>query len=400
MLSNFLAATAVFVVSTVAQQSPLADYALQKALNQAAPVFGHYKNVQSNTSTWMKAYPDDTQIVHMNLPGTHDADTWNYSQATQDALLGITNLAGIVEIPTEYFRCQNKSLVDMLDSGIRVFDLRPALDPTNTSVVFWHSQGLVSETATMADVMYGFYKWLDDHPSEAVFLSFEYEGSTTPYGTDDAQFDLMLFDILNSTAAHYYILQVYDSFGTLGAARGKVTLLKRFDLPNLPSTYAAQLPGVHFSPNNWIDNDPNITLVYNTTLPGDTGTAYIEDYYNIAVPNGSPASLAVTWKYNATTAHLNMAATTHPDSLFWSFASSENDLGLPAETPQIMALGNGTTITGTVTAADGGVNQQLLPFIQSFPKGTRLGIVMFDFFEQPAGLVEALLALQQPNGTV
>lgn len=287
----------------------------------------------------------------------------------------------------------------MLDSGIRVFDLRPALDPTNTSIVFWHSQALVSETATMADVMYGFYKWLDDHPSEAVFLSFQYEGSTTPYGTDDAQFDLMLFDILNSTAAHHYILQVHDSFGTLGAARGKVTLLKRFDLPNLPSTYAAQLPGVHFSPNNWTDNDPNITLVYNTALPGDTGTAFIEDFYNIAVPNGSPASLAVTWKYNATTAHLNMAATTNPDSLFWSFASSENDDEIPAETPEIMALGNGTTLTGTVTAEGGGVNQQLLPFIQSFPKGTRLGIVMFDFFEQPAGLVEAFLALQQPNGT-
>lgn len=26
----------------------------------------------------MKAYHDDTLLVHMNLPGTHDADTWNY----------------------------------------------------------------------------------------------------------------------------------------------------------------------------------------------------------------------------------------------------------------------------------------------------------------------------------
>lgn len=397
MLSNLVATIVVLETIASAQQSPLADYALGKVLHQASGVFGYYKNVQSNTSTWMKAYPDNTSIVHMNLPGVHDADTWNYSQATQDALLGITNLAGVVELPPEYFRCQDKSMINMLDAGIRVFDLRPALDPTNTSVVFWHSQALVSETATMADMMYSFYKWLDDHPSEAVFLSFQYEGSTTPYGYDDAQFDLMLFDILNSTAAHHYILQVHDSFGTLGQARGKVTLLKRFDLPNLPSSYAAALPGVHFSPNNWTDNDPNITLIYNTALPGDMGTAYIEDFYNIAVPNGSPASLAVTWKYNATTAHLNMAATTHPDSLFWSFASSENDDGIPAETPEIMALGNGTTATGTVTAEGGGVNQKLLPFIQGFPKGTRLGIVMFDFFEQPAGLVDALLALQAPG---
>jgi 1-phosphatidylinositol phosphodiesterase len=147
-----------FAIVTLSNASSLGDFALQKVLHQAAPVFGNYKNVQSNTSTWMKAYPDDILVVHMNLPGTHDADTWNYSQATQDSLLGVTKLAGIVEIPPKYFRCQSKSMIDMLDSGIRVFDLRYALDPTNTSLVFWHNQALISETATVADVMYGFYK--------------------------------------------------------------------------------------------------------------------------------------------------------------------------------------------------------------------------------------------------
>jgi len=204
----------------------------------------------------------------------------------------------------------------------------------------------------------------------------------------------MLFNILNSTAAHSYILQVHDEFGTLGTARGKITLLKRFDLSNLPASYAAGLPGVHFSPADWTDNDPNITLVYNSAAKDKSGTAYIEDFYEIDAPVGSPASLAIQWKYNATTAHLNMAASSlYPDSLFWTFASSEYDTNVPPETPVIMALGNGTAST-----PNGGVNQQLLPFIQSFKKGTRLGIVMFDFFEQPAGLVDALLSLQQPSG--
>jgi 1-phosphatidylinositol phosphodiesterase len=238
-------------------------------------------------------------------------------------------------------------------------------------------------------------QWLDDHPSEAVFLSFQYEGSTTPHGTDNTQVDLMLFNILNSTASHSYILQEHDQFSTLGQARGKVTLLKRFDLSNLPASYAAALPGVHFSPANWTDNDPNITLVYNSAASNGSGTAYIEDFYNIDTPFGSPASLAIQWKYNATTAHLKMAASSlYPNSLFWTFASSEYDTNIPAETPEIMALGNGTAYT-----PEGGVNQRLLPFIQGFERGTRLGIVMFDFFEQPAGLVDALLSLQQPNRT-
>ena len=236
-------------------------------------------------------------------------------------------------------------------------------------------------------------QWLDDHPSEAVFLSFKYEGNTTPYGTDNAQVDLMFFNILNSTVARSYILQVHDEFGTLGQARGKITLLKRFDLSTLPANYAAALPGVHFSSSSWADNDPNITLVYNSAAPNGTGTAYIEDFYDISVPSGSLASLAIQWKYNATSAHLNMAASTlHPNSLFWTFASGEDNLNLPADTPNIMAVGNGTASTPA-----GGVNHQLVPFIQGFEKGTRLGIVMFDFFETPVGLVDALLALQQPD---
>lgn len=240
----------------------------------------------------------------------------------------------------------------------------------------------------------GLPQWLDDHPSEAIFLSFQYETDTTAYNTDNAQVDLMLFNIFNSTAAHSHILQVYNEFGTLGQARGKITLLKRFDLSNLPASYAAALPGVHFSPTKWTDNDPNITLVYDPTATDGRGTAYIEDFYSIDIPYGSPASLAIRWKYNATTAHLNMAASSlYPHSLFWTFASSEDDLNYPPETPRVMALGKGPTQTPM-----GGVNQQLLSFIQGFKKGTRLGIIMFDFFEQPAGLVDALLSLQQPNG--
>jgi len=202
----------------------------------------------------MKAYSDDTLIVHMNLPGTHDADTWNYSAATQEALDPVTSLVGDTEFNVAAYRCQDLSMVTMLDDGIRVFDLRYAYDVTNTTLVFWHGPGLVSETATLDDVLFGFYRWIDDHPSEAVFLSFQYEGSTTPYATEDAGVQLQLFKALSSPAARQYFLQTTGSFGTLGEARGKITLLKRFDLDLLPQSYSDALPGVHFSPANWTDN--------------------------------------------------------------------------------------------------------------------------------------------------
>lgn len=74
---------------------------------------------------------------------------------------------------------------------------------------------------------------------------------------------------------------------------------------------------------------------------------------------------------NATEAHLKMAASSHPDSLFWSFASSTNLFNGPPITPEVQAVGNGTN------TPKGGVNQQLVPVFEELA-GKRLGIIMFD----------------------
>lgn len=377
-------ASPVSPASSSFSSSDLGALALEKVLRDASPIFGDYQN-QTDKGVWMKNHSDNTLIVHMNLPGTHDSATWNLTQATQDALKGITE--GINEVtlpPPENHRCQDRSLIDMLNAGIRVFDLRYALDATNTSLVFYHSQDLLSETATVEDVLFGFYQWLDNHPSEAIFLSFQHEGSTKRYAPNDATVQLKLFSVLTSDSAKKYFVQRKDELGTLGEARGKITLLRRFDLDQLPASYTEALPGLHLSPSQWINNSPDITLVYNQQK---NLTAYIEDYYNIGTPMGSSAAENIQWKYNATTAHLIKATTEHPDSLFWSFASGENVGNVPDITPEILALGNGTEYT-----PQGGVNQRLLTFLKQ-QKGKRVGIVMFDFFDQPGDLMDTFLSL-------
>ena len=369
------------------QSVSLAELALQKVLSDASPIFGDFgaSETSPNTSTWMSNYPDSSLIVHMNLPGTHDSSTWNYSLATQEALLHVTDLNNATMYPPEIFRCQELDFYDMLEAGIRVFDLRFAFDTTNSTLVFYHSQALQSETATVEDVLFAFYQWLDLHPTEAVLLSFQYESGTKEFASNDATVQLNMFNILTSPSAQQYFVQAKNEFGTLGEARGKITLLRRFDVDQLPQSYNDALPGVHFPPSLWIDNNPEITLVYNNQT---NATAYIEDFYNIGSPIGSSAALNIQWKYNATTAHLIKAIEQYPDSLFWSFASSEYDTNVPVDTPMIMALGNGSTYTPL-----GGVNQRLIPFLQQ-QTGKRVGIVMFDFFDQPADLIQTLLDLQ------
>ncbi|KKK20703.1 hypothetical protein P175DRAFT_0498773 [Aspergillus ochraceoroseus IBT 24754] len=379
------------LIVTIAVSSPslaiassLSDLALGKVLQDASPIFGDYVKKSHGKATWMKAYSDDTLLVHMNIPGTHDSATWNYTQATQDALESITALNQVTAPVPETFRCQDVSFIEMLDKGIRAFDLRYAFDPTNTTLIFYHSQALLSETGTVDNVLFAFYKWLDDHPSETIFLSFQYEGSTALYASNDAAVQMHLYNALTSEAAHRYFLHVNGELGTLGKARGKIILMRRFDLDQLPASYTDALPGLHFSPSLWTDNGLDIALVYNTEK---NLTAYIEDYYQPLTPMGSSAAENIRWKYNATTAHLTKAATTHPNSLFWTWASSENTDNVPQVWPSIMAVGNGTAYT-----PDGGVNQQLVPFLKQH-KGKRMGIVMFDFFEQPSDLIDTFLSL-------
>lgn len=364
----------------------LAHLALNKVLNEAAPIFGHYVDsgpaITTETSRWMRRYPDSTKLVHMNLPGTHDTATWNYSQATQDSLRHVTNLNGVTVLPPEYYRCQRMPIIAMLDAGIRVFDLRFAFDATNTTLIFFHAAALLSETATVDDVLFGFYQWLDRHPTEAVLLSLNYEGSTKLFASNNADVQRAIFGTLTSSAARKYFVQKKGELGTLGEARGKITLLRRFNMNDLPASYSDALPGLHFSPDLWTDNGKDIALLYNSKR---SLTAYIEDYYDIGAPIGSGAALNIQWKYNATTAHLKKAATQYPDSLFWTFASSAHSADVPPETPETMAIGNGTAETPFH-----GVNHLLVPFLQEM-KGKRLGIVMLDFFETPRNLVQMLL---------
>lgn len=399
MLGSALGISAFFILSAFASpvvvreataensSASLAELALQQILDTASPIFGVYDHnaTATSTSTWMKSYPDSTLLVHMNIPGTHDSSTWNYSQATQDSLLHITEVDGVTPSPAAIYRCQERSYFDMLNAGIRAFDIRYSFDATNSSLVVYHSAALQSETALLLDIMFGFYQWLDDHPSETLLLSFMHESGTLKYDPIDAAVELAIYDVLTSPAAKQYVLQTKNELGTLGESRGKINLLRRFDLYNLTSSHEDSIPGLHFPPASWVVNGPDFNITYNAAK---NLNAYMEDFYNILSPNGSSAALNIQWKYNATSAHLTKATLPeYKDSLFWSFASSEYDSDVPVSTPEIMALGNGSDYTPL-----GGVNQRLIPFLKKL-KGKRVGIIMFDFYDQPGDLVQTLLDL-------
>lgn len=337
----------------------------------------------------------------LQLSGCSDAATWNYSQATQDALAPATTLCcdgETIIYPAPVYRCQRRGISAALDAGVRFFDLRVALDPLNQNLVFWHSSALVSARATVEDVLFGFYAWLETHGAETVLLSFQYEVGTRANATFDARARGMLRGVLGDGVARRYVRQDGGGYlGTLGESRGKIVLVRRFDLDGEgesgESGSGSGLPGLHLSPTKWPDNDPDaFALVYNETT---NATAYVEDYYEPdALGTNSTVEENIATKFRSVRAHLEKAAAAaytvdggaeDTDSLFITFASAEHNTNIPPVVPETMALGNGTDVT-----PDGGVNHQLVSLLQELC-GNRLGIVVVDFFDEPAELVGLII---------
>ncbi|KAJ7239194.1 PLC-like phosphodiesterase [Mycena haematopus] len=362
-------------------QQYLANSALTEILERAAPIIGrdNGSSPASPTSDWMATVTDETKLVDMNLPGTHDTATWDYSEARQAELIKYT---GPIR-DAAFFRCQERSLLKSLNDGIRVFDLRLGYNPGSDTIGFYHGVAMLGPTTTLQDVLYGLYNWLIAHPSETILVSINQEvGSNTLY---DKKFEEILFATLNNELGKRFWLPVAGELGTLGAARGKLVLLQRFTYQFLSSP--ANPFGIHLEAKQWTENGGDIKLVYKKA---PKRVAYIQDTFKPLVPPSSSADANITSKFEAITGHLTKAMNAAvsvsdrkdvEEALYISFASAHKNAD--RITPNIIALGDASTT---------GINERLLPWIRQH-KEKRLGIVLLDFYHSQPELVEAIIGL-------
>nr|GAT47304.1 PLC-like phosphodiesterase [Mycena chlorophos] len=360
----------------------LADHALQEILERAAPILGRTNDPvvpTPQTAHWMAKVPDDTRLVDMNLPGTHDAATWNYSAERQKELEKYTGPI----YPNFVFRCQDRSLLQSLDDGIRVFDLRLGYNPGDDTIGFWHGRALLSPTTSFEDVLFGLYHWLLAHPTETILVSIQQEeGSLTTY---DKKFETILHTALSSPLAQRFWRLEPGRLGTLGEARGKMVLLQRFTYEFLSDVGERHEFGIHLGAAKWTPNGADIRIVYNEE---PKRVAYVEDEFKPGVPANSGTDATISKKFSVLTGHLekSLACDTPADveeALFVSFASAHANHDKIPITPNVMALGDGVTA---------GINERLLPWVQA-RRGQRLGIILLDFYASQPELVEAIIGL-------
>ena len=159
------------------------------------------RNHDDLSSNWMSKVDDNTKIVNLSLPGSHD------SGATHS----IADVAG---------KCQDSSIYEQLKMGVRFFDLR--LQLVNDEFKIVHS--FVDQKLLFKDVISDLYNFIKENPSEFLLVSIKKEESSINSTLDfkDA-IDLEINKYLD-------VIQKENKLPSLlKEARGKIYILSRFN---------------------------------------------------------------------------------------------------------------------------------------------------------------------------
>ena len=154
-------------------------------------------SVSANGKEWMKDIPDRTPLTEITIPGTHNAG------ALHEPYPGTA-------------QCQSLTITQQLDAGVRFLDFRCR----HLKDQFHIYHGPINQKLTFAKCLNDLENFLKTHPSETVIVSIN--GAHQPKD-NTRSFTATLQSYLKPDA--WWLRQ---NIPTLGEARGKLILLRRF----------------------------------------------------------------------------------------------------------------------------------------------------------------------------
>lgn len=273
-------------------------------------------------SDWMNSLDGALPVSQFSIPGTHD------SGARVEPFPGTA-------------KCQNLTIGDQLNAGVRFLDIR--CRHINDAFAIHHGQ--VYQNLNFNDVLTATLGFLDANPGETVIMSVKEEydatGNTRSF---EATFD--------SYVAQNPTRWVMGSgIPTLSSARGKIVLFRRFGASGLPKGIDA---------SNWPDN----------TTFSTGGTLRVQDRYTVT--NNDT-------KWNAIAAMLAEARYGGPNTLYVNFSSgTQSIIGIP-----------------NITGVSNNINPRLSSYFSANPSG-RFGAILMDFAD--AAKCSAIYSTNAPAG--
>lgn len=163
---------------------------------------------------WMRDIPDGKKLSEVRIPGAHDAATENVELAFAA-------------------RCQQMSIKKLLESGFRYLDIRLAVEtqkdgtqklrfmhgPTKCKTGFWPWEA----NLYLDDVLADCYDFLRDHPGETILFVVKQES-----GSESVQdFQTVLNRYVSENKDKWLLTD--SEIPTMGEARGKLVLFRRYD---------------------------------------------------------------------------------------------------------------------------------------------------------------------------
>ncbi len=216
---------------------------------------------------WMASVDDGTSLAALSIPGTHD------SGAMFEPFPGLA-------------KCQSLTIADQLAAGVRYFDIR--CHHFQDQFLIYH--GSIDQNQSFDDVLATMLGFLDKHPTETIIVSVKEEGTAMmPVKSFEATFA----SYLDQARDRWYLDSTVPA---LGAVRGKLVLLRRFDA-------AASPLGIDASP--WPDN-----ASFAIAHPGVA--LQVEDEYMVTTNDA---------KWAAITKNLDAAGAGDPATLFLTYTS-------------------------------------------------------------------------------
>ena len=241
--------------------------------------------------SWMTNLSDDKQISLLSIPGSHDSG----------ARHSIVDIAGI---------CQDLTIEEQLDAGVRFFDIR--LRANKNDLIVCH--GYIDQGLTFSNVRDCFRNFLEKHPGEGLFVSVKEEQDPAE---STKTFDELLRWQIDDDSYWYLDNAIPD---TLGQIRGKAVLISRY----FGSTIG--IPAAR----GW--QDPDVPEQNNTfQLPVGDGVLQIQDHYKLnSIDDKKSEFQALLDQANSYTP-VQVAADTlaNEQKLFLNFASGYLDGKIP-----------------------------------------------------------------------
>jgi len=259
-------------------------------------------------NNWMSSINGALSLSQLSIPGSHDAG------ARYEPISGTA-------------KCQNLSIADQLNAGVRFLDIRCR----HIGDAFAIHHGSIYQNINFDDVLNACWAFLSANPTETIVMSVKEEyNSSNITRTFEQTFDTYV-------AKNPSRWNLGASVPTLNSVRGKIVLLRRFSATNTPKGIDA---------SNWSDNTTFNTSNSNASLS-------IEDYYQASSANNK-------WTY--ITNQLTAAKSGSSSTLFMTFTSGYYSIiGIPS-----------------ITTISNSVNPKLTTYFTSNTSG-RFGIIPMDF---------------------